>query len=266
MKVSRSGYYEWLTEPGCNRDKEDKELTCKIKAIFEKGRGNYGTRPIKMALFMQGLTVSRKRIARLMNEAGLACKTKHKFKATTDSYHNRPVAPNLLERKFKVSAGNCYWVGDITYVPTGEGWLYLATVIDLFSRKVIGWSMSHNMKADLVNQALLMATWQRKPPKGLVWHTDRGSQYCSDSHSKVTKQHGIIQSMSRKGNCWDNAVAESFFHTLKTELIYHSKFKTREEAKYAIFEYIEIFYNRIRMHSTNDYLSPVKYEELQKSA
>jgi len=266
MKVSRSGYYEWLTALECNRDKENKELTSKVKAIFQEGRSNYGTRPIRKELLRQGDIASRRRIARLMNEANLVCKTKRKFKATTDSNHNKEVAPNLLDRKFKVSAANCYWVGDISYIPTQEGWLYLATVIDLFSRKIIGWSMDNNMKADLVNNALLMAIWQRKPLKGLVWHTDRGSQYCSDSHSKLTKQHGIIQSMSRKGNCWDNAVAESFFHTIKTELIYQTKFKTREEAKHAIFEYIEVYYNRIRMHSTNDYLSPVKYEEMQKCA
>ena len=266
MKVSRSSYYEWLTNPQCNRGKEDKELTSKIKLIFQEGRSNYGTRPIKKGLARQGVITSRRRIGRLMRETDLACKTKRKFKATTDSNHNKLVAPNLLERKFKVSAANCYWVGDISYIPTAEGWLYLATVIDLFSRKIIGWSMDSNMKADLVNNAMLMAVWQRKPPKGLIWHTDRGKQYCSDSHLKIIKQHGITQSMSRKGNCWDNAVAESFFHTIKTELIYQNKFKTREEAKSKIFEYIEVFYNRIRMHSTNDYLSPVKYEELQKCA
>ena len=264
MKVSRSGYYEWLTKPRCNRDNEDKALICKIKSIFQEGRCNYGTRPIRKELSRQGVIVSRKRVARLMNETHLVCKTKRKFKATTDSRHNKPIAPNLLDRKFNVSAANCYWVGDITYIPTAEGWLYLATVIDLFSRKIIGWSMNSSMKADLVNKAMLMAIWQRKPPKGLVWHTDRGSQYCSDSHSKIIKQHGIIQSMSRKGNCWDNAVAESFFHTIKAELIYQNKFKTREEAKNAIFEYIEVFYNRIRMHSTNDYMSPVHYEQIQK--
>lgn len=266
MKVSRSGYYEWVSNPGCNRDKQDKELTSIIKAIFLEGRGNYGARPIKKVLSRQEVIISRRRITRLMNEANLICKTRKKFKATTDSSHNKQVAPNLLDRKFKVMAANCCWVGDISYVPTEEGWLYLATVIDLFSRKIIGWSMSNNMKADLVNNALLMAIWQRKPPKGLIWHTDRGSQYCSDSHTKLTKRHSIIQSMSRKGNCWDNAVAESFFHTIKAELIYQHKFKSRQEAKNAIFEYIEVFYNRIRAHSTNDYWPPVKYEELQNYA
>ena len=153
MKVSRSGYYEWLTNPGCNRDKQNKELTSIIKVIFEEGRGNYGARSIKKALSRQGTIVSKKRITRLMHEAGLVCKTKHKFKATTDSNHNKQVAPNLLDRKLKVSAANYCWVGDITYVPTEEGWLYLATVIDLFSRKVIGWSMNSNMRADLVNNS-----------------------------------------------------------------------------------------------------------------
>ena len=266
MKVSRSSYYEWLTKPEGNRDKEDKELTCKIKLIFQEGRSNCGSRGIRRELSRQGIFTSRRRIGRIMSKANLVCKTKYKFKATTDSNHNKQVAPNLLARKFKASAVNCYWVGDITYLPTKEGWLYLATVIDLFSRKIIGWSINSNMKADLVNNAMLMAIWQRKPPKVLIWHTDRGSQYCSDSHLKIIKQHGITQSMSRKGNCWDNAVAESFFHTIKTELIYQNKFKTREEAKSKIFEYIEVFYNRIRMHSTNDYLSPVKYEEIQKCA
>ena len=231
---------------------------------MREGRGSYAARSIKKALSRQGAIVSRKRITRLMNKAGLVCKTKHKFKANTGSNHNKQVTPNLLNRKFKVSAANYCWVGDITYVLTEEGWLYLATVIDLFSRKVIRWSMNSNMRADLVNNPLLIAIWQRKPPKELIWHTDRGSQYSSDSHSKLAKQHGIIQSVRPKGNCWHNAVAESFFGTIKTELIYQHKFTTTEEAKDAIFEYIQVFYNRIRILSTNDYLSPVKYQEIQK--
>ena len=201
-----------------------------------------------------------------MKDAGLVCKTKRKFKVTTDSKHDKLISPNLLERKFNVAEKDRYWVGDITYIPTLEGWLYLAVVIDLYSRQIVGWSMSDRMKAQLVNDALLMAAWKRKPAKGLIWHTDRGSQYASDSHRKIIKEHHILQSMSRKGNCWDNAVSESFFHTLKTELTHHCKFKTREEAKHVIFEYIEVFYNRIRIHSANDYLSPVDYEIIQKSA
>ncbi len=263
MSLSRSGYYEWLQNPECGRIKEDKEITKMIKQVFEEGRGTYGSRRIKKRLDQQKVAVSRNRVTRLMRESSLECKTKRKFKATTDSKHNKQVSPNLLARKFNVPQANQYWVGDITYVPTEEGWLYLSTVIDLYSRKVVGWSMNCNMKAELVNNALLMALWQRKPIKGLVWHTDRGSQYASDSHRAIIKQHYITQSMSRKGYCWDNAVAESFFHTLKTELTHQCKFKTREEARHAIFEYIEVFYNRIRIHSANDYLSPVEYETLQ---
>lgn len=264
--VSRSGYYGWLSNPGCDRDIEDNKLTAMIKIIFAEGRDNYGSRTIKKKLERKCEFVSRRRIIRLMNQANLICKTKRKFKATTDSKHNLPIASNLLNRQFKVDRPNCCYVGDITYIATAEGFLYLATVIDLYSRKIVGWSMADNMKADLVNNALLMAIWQRKPARGLIWHTDRGSQYASHSHLKIINEHGIIQSMSRKGDCWDNAVAESFFHTLKSELIYQSKFKTREEAKNEIFEYIEVFYNRIRAHSTNDYLSPVEYENIQKIA
>ena len=269
MKVSRSSYYEWLSSPGCGRDKQNKELTSMVKAAFKEGRGTYDARRIQKKLSKQGIMISRRKIVRLMKESNLVCKTKRKFKATTDSNHNGLVAPNLLARKFDVSTANCYWVGDITYVPTTEGWLYLATVIDLFSRKVVGWSMSSNMRAELVNDALLMAVWQRKPNGGLIWHTDRGKQYASYSHLKIIKEHGIIQSMSRKGDCWDNAVAESFFHTIKIELIHQCKFKTREEARDTIFVYIEVFYNRIRIHSANYYLSPVEYEiihTLQKVA
>jgi putative transposase len=267
MKISRSTYYEWLNNPGrCNRTEKNEELIEMIKRIFEEGRGTYGARRIKKLLAKQNEIVSRRRISRLMKEAKLVCKTRYKFRATTDSKHNMPVARNLLERKFNVVRANRYYVGDITYIPTEEGWLYLATVIDLYSRRVVGWSMSNRMRTELVNNALLMAIWQRKPPKGLIWHTDRGSQYASDSHRKILKDHHIVQSMSRKGDCWDNAVAESFFHTLKTELTHQHKFKTREEAKHVIFEYIEVFYNRIRAHSANDYLSPAEFENIQKAA
>ncbi len=175
--------------------------------------------------------MSRRRIIRLMKKAGLYCKTRKKFRATTDSSHNKPIADNLLERQFNVTEPDRYFVGDITYIATDEGWLYLAVVIDLFSRMVIGWSMDKTMKTQLVNDALFMAIWKRKPSKGLVWHTDRGSQYASDSHRKLLGDHGIIQSMSRKGNCRDDAVSESFFHTLRTELVHHQKFRTRDEAK-----------------------------------
>jgi putative transposase len=237
MKVSRSGYYEWSNSPEMAKTKQDEELIKIITPIFKKGRNTYGTRRIKKKLALDGKTISRRRISGLMKEAGLACKTKRKFKATTDSKHTKLISPNLLERQFKVTQANRYWVGDITYISTQEGWLYLAVVIDLYSRQVVGWSMSSRMKAELVNKALLMAIWRRKPAQGLIWHTDRGSQYASDSHRCILGDHRIIQSMSRKGDCWDNAVAESFFHTIKTELIHHCKFKNREEAKQAIFDY-----------------------------
>ena len=265
MKVSRSRYYQWLKSPKTKREKENDQLIEMLKTLFEKGRGSYGTRRLKHRFAEQGIIVSRRRIGRLMVQAGLWCKTKKKFKVTTDSKHNKPIAPNLLERQFTVSQADRYYVGDITYIHTQEGWLYLAVVIDLFSRKIVGWSMDNRMKAKLVNDALLMAIWKRKPHKGLVWHTDRGSQYASDSHRAILKDHHVVQSMSRKGNCWDNAVSESFFHTLKTELVHQYQFKTRNEAKQAIFEYIEVFYNRERIHSANDYLSPVDYEIQQKS-
>ena len=231
-----------------------------IKNIFSESRGLYGTRRIRHKLLQLGKSISRKRISRLMRAAHLYCKTKRRFKVTTNSKHSNPVSPNLLQRQFSVSRPDQYWVGDITYIPTGQGWLYLATVIDLYSRKVVGWSMSNRMQASLVNDALLMAVWQRKPDKGLIWHTDRGSQYASKIHRDLLKEHHIVQSMSRKGDCWDNAVAESFFHTLKTELTHHHNFKNRGEAKHVIFEYIEVFYNRIRIHSANDYTSPVEFE------
>jgi len=265
MKVTRSRYYHWLTSPKTEREKENEKLTETLKVLFEKGRASYGTRRLKNRFAEQGITVSRRRIGRLMVQAGLWCKTKKKFKVTTDSKHNKPIAPNLLARQFTVPQADRYYVGDITYIYTHEGWLYLAVVIDLFSRKIVGWSMDSRMKAQLVNDALLMAIWKRKPNKGLVWHSDRGSQYASDSHRAIIKEHNMTQSMSRKGNCWDNAVSESFFHTLKTELVHQYQFKTRNDAKQAIFEYIEVFYNRERIHSANDYLSPVDYEIKQKT-
>jgi len=264
LEVSRSSYYEWLDAEPSKRDLENKNLSEHIKMIFDQSRHTYGTRRIKKALSKLGISVSRDRIKRLMQLQGLACKTKRKFKVTTDSKHHLPVADNLLNRQFSPEKMNQAYVGDITYIPTQEGWLYLAVVIDLFSRQVVGWSMSSSMKAQLVNDAMLMALWKRKPARGLLWHTDRGSQYASDSHCALLKDHGVIQSMSRKGNCWDNAVSESFFHTLKVELIHQTKFETREQAKQEIFEYIEVFYNRLRMHSANDYLSPVEFEQAYK--
>lgn len=266
LQVSRSGYYESLRRPPSCHSRDDEELRPQIKAAFEKGRKNYGTRRIKVELEKQEATASRRRIARLMREEELRVKTKRKFKVTTDSKHDKPIAPNLLERDFTADTPDTVYVGDITYIQTREGWLYLAVVIDLFSRAVVGWAMASRMTAGLVNNALLMAMWKRKPAKGLISHSDRGSQYASDSHRKIHNDHGIKASMSKKGDCWDNAVAESFFHTLKTELIYHCYFETRAEARTSIFEYIEVFYNRQRLHSANGYEAPMVFEMMQKAA
>jgi len=197
-----------------------------------------------------------------MKSLGLIVKMKRRYKNTTDSNHNLPIAPNLLNRDFYASAPDTKYVGDITYISTGEGWLYLATVIDLYSRKVVGWSMDDTMKVSLVNDALNMAIERRKPSVGLLWHTDRGSQYASYSHKDLLQKNNIIQSMSRKGNCWDNAVAESFFKTLKSDLVYKMYFYTKNQAKREIFEYIEFYYNRVRSHSYLGNLSPSKFEEI----
>ena len=248
---------------GCIVKKVDEKLNELIEIIFVQGRQNYGTRRIKDKLEQRyGFIVSRRRIGSIMKDLGLVAKTKKRYKInTTNSNHNLPIAPNLLERDFYASFPDEKYVGDITYIPTNEGWLYLATVIDLYSRRIVGWSMDDNMKTSLVNDALNMALISRKPPKGLIWHTDRGSQYASYAHRDLLELHGIQQSMSRKGNCWDNAVAESFFHTLKTELIYHETYETKAQANQSIFEWIEVYYNRQRMHSSNNNLSPVEFEE-----
>jgi len=244
-------------------EKVDEELNALIKGIFKEGREAYGQKRIKEALQSKhGLVVSKRRIGKIMKSLNLIPKMRKKFKLnTTDSNHNLPIAPNILDRNFNSNLTDTKYVGDITYIHTAEGWLYLATVIDLFSRKVVGWSMDDNMRVSLVNDALEMAIKRRKPKDGLIWHTDRGSQYASHAHRNLLKENGIVQSMSRKGNCWDNAVAESFFHSLKTEFTNHEMFETRAKANEMIFEYIEVFYNRERMHSSNNYLSPVEYEE-----
>lgn len=266
LLVSRSAYYAWTKAALSQRAKDDAVLETVITTTFTQNRAVYGTRRLKVVLASQGYPASRRRIARTMRDAGLYCKTKRRFKATTDSKHDLPIAPNQLARQFDVKRPNQVYVGDITYISTAEGWLYLAVVIDLYSRQVVGWSMADNMRTELVNDALLMAIWKRKPKKGLLWHTDRGSQYASDSHRKLLQQYGIKQSMSRKANCWDNAVSESFFHSLKTECVNHERYQTRETAKASIFDYIEVFYNRQRLHSSNGYLAPVEFERLRKSA
>ena len=267
LGVPRSGYYEWQQRPENPHSAADKRVSRKITTVFEKNRKTYGTRRIKLDLAEIGEIVSRPRISRLMKEQGLRCKSKRKFKATTNSKHNRPVALNHLDRQFQVSCPDTVYVNDINYIPTGEGWLDLAVVIDLFSRSVVGWSMSSRINAQLVDDALHMAIAKRKPSAGLLLHSDRGSRYASELYQGSIKKSGFTCSMSRKGNCWDNAPDESFFHTLKTELTHHKRYNTRAEAKSNIFEYIEVFYNRRRRHSAIGYLSPAAYEAAyQKTA
>jgi putative transposase len=264
LEVSRSGYYEWLHRPPSVDAEAAQQLRDKVACYFAQGRETYGTRRIKYLLAQEGLVVSRRRIGRLLTQAGLRCKTRRKFKAPTAGLA-QTVVPNQLNREFTVSAPNTVYVGDITYLPTGEGWRYLAIVLDLYSRAVVGWSMATHMRVELVNQALSMALGQRHPAAGLIMHTDRGSQYGADRYRQLLTRHGIQPSMSRKGNCWDNAVAESFFRTLKTELIYLEDFETHEQAQTGVFEYIEVFYNRQRCHSANGYLAPLAYEQALKT-
>jgi transposase InsO family protein len=263
LEVSRSGYYEWLGRPPSVQP-DTEQLEAKVKQYVAQGRGLYGTRRIKPRLAQEGLRVSR-RIARVLHQASLRCKTRRKCKAPTAAGQAQAVAPNQLNREFTVPTPDTVYVGDITSLPTGEGWLYLAVVLDLCSRAVVGWSMANHRRAERVTQALAMATDQRQPAAGLIMHTDRGSQYGADSYRQFLMQHGIQPSMSRKGNCWDNAVAESFFHTLKTELISLEDFDTHEQAQTAVFEYIEVFYNRQRCHAAHGYLAPLAYEQALKT-
>ena len=261
VEASASGYYDWLKRRPSKREIQTRALDFQVKRVYDEHQGRYGYRRIYVELLEQGLFQgSRERIRRRMCYLGLKAIHKRKFKRTTDSNHNKPVAPNLLNQKFSMSAKDQAWVGDITYVQVGQKWLYLAVVIDLYSRKVIGWAMDKRMKADLVCDALKMAVERRKLDEGLIMHTDRGSQYCSKKYQKLIKLHDLQCSMSGKGNCYDNAVCESFFHTLKVELIYQRKYKFRTQAKRSIFWYIEAYYNRVRRHSGIDYQSPIDFE------
>jgi transposase InsO family protein len=265
LEVSRRGYDEWRSRPPRAQAHAAQEVQDKIQRYFAQGRGTYGTRCLKPLLAQDGLQVSRRRIGRLLAHAGLRCQTRRKGKAPRTAAQAQTVAPNQLNRAFTVTEPNTVYVGDMTYLPTGEGWLSLAIVLDLCSRAVVGWSMADHRRAELVNQALAMALVQRQPAAGLIMPTDRGSQYGADSYRQLLTQHRIQPSMSRKGNCWDNAVAESFFHTLKTEWLYLEDFDTHEQAQMAVFEYIEVFYNRQRCHSANGYLAPLVYEQTLKT-
>jgi putative transposase len=259
LNISNSRYYSWLRNP-YYKIRKDHDIGKRIVDIFKTKKKLYGSPRIHSELKDEGINCGHNRVAKIMRKKGLKARIKKKFKATTDSNHDYPVAPNILNRNFTTYEPNKAWVSDITYIWTYEGWLYLCVIIDLFARKVIGWSMSENIDSVLVKDAFNMALINRTPGKGLIFHSDRGVQYASYDFQKLLKDNFVIQSMSRKGNCWDNACAESFFSTLKNEEVFCKIYRTRKEARSSIFEFIEIFYNRFRKHSFLDYMSPENYE------
>lgn len=261
LGVTRSGFYAWKKRPKSARARADEQLGIVIAAIHEKSRKRYGSPRIHRALRKKGVRVGAKRIARLMRAAGLVTRQKRRFRRTTDSNHSSPIAPNVLERDFEPAAPNQAWAGDVTYIATGEGWSYLAVILDLFSRRVVGWAMSTTNDTALALAALQDAVDTRRTvPIGIVHHTDRGSPYASDDYRKALQQHGMTPSMSRTGDCWDNAVSESFFATLRAELVDHERYTTAEAAERSIGDYIEKFYNVERLHSHLDYVSPIEFE------
>lgn len=261
LQVSPGGYYTWRDHPVSARQQRRQVLKAEIEAIHHEFKERYGSPRIHEELQARGQRCCVNTVAKLMRQHDIAAKAKRKFRCTTDSNHDLPVADNLLDRQFEPVAINQAWVTDITYIPTGEGWLYLAAVEDLYSRQIVGWSMSERMTSRLVVDALVMAVSRRLPGAGLMAHSDRGSQYASDHYQRLLEQHGITCSMSRRGDCWDNAPMESFFATLKKELVHQENYQTRAEARASVFEYIEVFYNRVRRHSALGYLSPVEYEQ-----
>ncbi len=269
LGVKRSGFYRWAKIEQ-EIDPTHADMIEWVKKIAVASDNAYGSRRMKHALNCLSYPVSRQKAKKLMLEAKVWVRYRKKYKVTTDSNHNKPLFDNVLDREFTVDAPNKAYVCDITYIWTREGWLYLAVVIDLYSRKIVGWSMSSRMKAKLVIDALRMAIWQRKPEKGLIVHTDRGSQYASHEYRKLLNAHGLVGSMSRKGDCWDNAVAESFFGSLKNERVHWRNYQTRYEAQQDILNYITMFYNSYRLHSYLGYQSPNQYEQemvkLQKVA
>ena len=264
LQVSRSGYYAWARRGPTECEREDPRLRTYIRSIHHRSRQTYGSPRVYQELKADGVSCGKHRVARLMREEALVARPKRRARGTTNSRHTHEVATNELDRRFSVETHpvpDRVWVSDITYVPTREGWLYLAVVLDLASRRVVGWSMRSTLEAELATDALQMALWRRRPGVGLLHHSDRGVQYAAEAYQQILTQHGIRCSMSRKGNCWDNAVAESFFATLEWELIERSDWHTREEARRAIFDYIEVWYNRQRRHSSLGYRSPAEHED-----
>jgi putative transposase len=271
LLVSVSGYHEHLSRRvniAQRRHLSEEALLVHISAVYAENRGAYGWPRIWRQLRAQGIGVGKQRVQRLMQKHGIQARGKRRFRVlTSDSRHGLPIAPNVLDRKFSVAAPNQVWVGDLTYIPTAEGWLFLAVVIDLFSRKVVGWSMRPDMQRELVLDALDMAWFGRNPGRqiGLIFHSDRGSQYASEDFSRLLNRHGIVPSMSRKGNCWDNACSETLFASLKVERLHGEQFKTIRQAKDETIAWL-LWYNRTRMHSTLDYVSPMQFEQDWKEA
>lgn len=259
LTVSRSGFYAWLERPRSVRALEDERLKIAISAAHLKTRQTYGAKRLQMELRAEGFEAGRDRIARLRRELGIGCKQKRRFKATTQSNHDWPVAENLLGQCFEATAPNEVWHTDITYIPTGEGWLYLAGIKDQFTCEIVGYAMDARMTQELVGQALWRAIRSQRPAAGLIHHSDRGSQYCALDYQRLLTQHGLLASMSGKGNCYDNAPMESFWGSLKNELVHHRRYGTRAEAEASIREYIEIFYNRQRRHSRLGNVAPAVF-------
>ena len=262
LAVSPSGYYAWVARPESPRAAENRRLVAEIRGIHAALRRTYGSPRVHATIQAQGQRIGEHRVARLMRMSAIRAKTVRKWRATTTSAHRHPVVPNTRNRQFAVAAPNRVWAGDITYVWTAEGWFYLAVVLALYSRRVIAWGMGRRLTQELATAALTMAVEHRRPAPGVVHHTDRGSQYAATTYRALLAEHGLTASMSRRGNCWDNAVVESFFHTLKTEHVHHQHYRTREEARQDIFEWIEVFYNRVRRHSTLGYRSPAEFKAM----
>jgi transposase InsO family protein len=261
LRVSRSGYYDWSNRGQSQRDRSNQLLLEQIEEVYRGSRCTYGSPRITAELRADGDSFGKNRVARLMRLNGIAAKTRRRFKVTTNSKHDHPVAANLVNRRFKAEKPNRLWSSDITYIWTKEGWLYLSVVLDVYSRRIVGWSMNRRLTKELVIDAVNQALKYRNPGQDMIFHSDRGSQYASDKFRKLLEKHDINASMSGKGNCYDNAITETFFHTMKTELVYFERYQTREEARLSIFEYIEVFYNRKRRHSAIGYQTPVDFEK-----
>jgi transposase InsO family protein len=268
LGVTRSGFYAWLRRGKAARAASAERLAEQIRNIQREVKHRYGSPRMTRELHRRGHRVGKNRVARLMREGQLGARARKAYRVTTKSTHDHPVAQNVLQRRFSVAAANRVWVSDITYIATAEGWMYLCVVLDLYSRRVVGWSMGTGLGTDLAVKALVMAMIRRRPPRGIVLHTDRGVQYCAGAFRELAAERGIVQSMSRKGDCWDNACAETFFASLKTELIGSYIFESREQARREVFEYLEVFYNRQRLHSYLGYVTPAEFESLpaQKAA